>query len=132
MFAFLISSSDRPFEGLKRLLKEVGLDVWACQNCQESARLLDQTYPELIFTAATASDGNWSDIIRLAEEASVPTNLIVVGRHQNAELYLSTIDYGAFDFILPPFESDPMAHFVRVTVEDVRRRREAQAMRTGA
>lgn len=57
MFAFLISNGDGSLEGLKGLLKEVGPDVWVCHGCQESARLLDQTRPELIFTATTVSDG---------------------------------------------------------------------------
>ena len=70
--------------------------------------------------------------MNLAEKASVPTNVIVVGRYKDIDLYLSTMDCGAFDFILPPFEADPIAHVVRAAAENVRRRREERAMRAAA
>jgi len=131
-FALLVSDGHGSLETLRALLKSQGVEVWASSNCAEAARLYEQTHPELIFTAAQHVDGTWRDVIILAEKAAVPANVIVVGRHQNVRLYLGVMDYGAFDFILPPFEPEPIAHVVRVAAEDVRRRREAQAIEAAA
>lgn len=129
VFALLVSDGDESFEELKEMLKQVGLDVWISPTCEEVERLLDQTHPKLIFTATKFSDGNRSDIISVAEKATVLTNVIVVGRYEDTGLYFSTMENGSFDFIVPPFEADAIAHVVRAASEDVRRRREDHAKR---
>lgn len=126
-FALLVSDGDESFESLKALLKSGGMEVWNSRTRGEATRLLDQTHPELIFTATHLIDGSWMDIVNVADKAPVATNVIVVGRCKDVQLYLATIDQGAFDFVLPPFEVDPISHVVRVASEDVRRRREAQS-----
>lgn len=130
LFVLLASGGEKSFESLKVLLKRQGIDIWSSKTCEEVARLLNQTQPELIFTATKLSDRTWSDIVSLAEKASVATNVIVVGRFKDTRLYLETIENGAADFILPPFESDSIALVVRVAADDVRRRRESHAKET--
>ncbi len=129
LFALLVSDGDESFESLREVLKSSGTEVWNARTCAEAARLLDQTHPHLIFTATQHGDGTWRDIITLAEKASVATNVIVVGESKDIRLYIAAMEPGAFDFILPPFESEPVGHVIRVAAEDVRRRREAQAVR---
>jgi FixJ family two-component response regulator len=64
----------------------------------------------------------------LSESVSVPPNVIVVGEKKDIRIYILATDYGAFDFILPPFEDDAISHVVRVASESVRRRREFHAV----
>lgn len=116
-------------EDLKVQLKGLTIGTGHAGTCREAARLLEQTRPELIFTGTRLSDGTWKDIVNLAEKAQVAVNVIVVGVCKDTALYLSTMDYGAFDFILPPFERDVLDHVVRVASENVRRRREKEAIR---
>lgn len=132
LFALLVSDGDDSLEELRVLLKNQAIEAWSVRTCAEAERLLEQTHPELIFTGITLSDGTWIDIVGLTEKASLPTNAIVVGKCKDTSLYLSTMDYGAFDFILPPFEADAMDHVVRVAAENVRRQREQQAMKAVA
>lgn len=131
-FALLVSEGDKSFKKLKDLLKGQQIEVRSAQTCEEVARLLDQTHPELVFTNARLPGGTWSDVVRLAEKTSIPTNVIVVGRCKNTDLYLSAMDFGAFDFILPPFEPAPITHVARVAAENARRRREEQVRRAVA
>lgn len=132
VFALLVSAGDESFESLRTLLKAQGVEVWVSQSCKEAARLLEQTHPELIFTTTQLIDGTWCDMVIMAENASAPANVIVAGRFKDHRLHVAAIDYGAFDFILPPFESESVGQVVRVAAEDVRRRREAQALRAVA
>lgn len=132
LFALLVSGKDDFLRDLKSLLREMSVEIWSVHTCDEAARLLDQTHPELIFTAEELSDGTWNEIVALTERTTVATNVIVVGTHGDTDLYLSTMDYGAFDFILPPFETAPIAHVIRVAGENARRRREEQARKAVA
>lgn len=130
LFALLIPGKSTSFTNLKALLNAQFVEVWSAGNCQEAARLFHQTHPELIFTDTELSDGSWKDIIGLAEDTSVPTNVIVVGHCNDLRLQITTIDYGAFDFILPPFDSESLAHVVTVAGNNTRLRREEQSIRT--
>ncbi len=128
----LVSGADEPFEDLRVLLERAGLDVQNSESCDEAAQLLDRTKPALIFTSIRLPDGTWSDVVSMARKASAPANVIVVGKYMDTQFYISTMDGGAFDFILPPFEADPISHVVRVAAENARRRREEQAISTAA
>ena len=133
LFALAVShEEDRCIQELKAALKKQQIEIYSAESCEEVARLLDQTHPELVFTAKLLSDGTWRDVIHLAENVSVPTSVIVVSKDDDTRFYLSAMDYGAFDFILPPFEEDAIAHVVRAASESVRRRRESQAIKAVA
>ena len=127
-FALLVSNGNDSLNQLKILLKSLGIETWSANSCHEVSQLLEQTHPELIFSSPRIENGSWADVLGLTEKAPVPTNVIVVGKHKDTDLYLSTMDRGAFDFILPPFEADPIGHVVRVAAEDVRRRRQELAL----
>ncbi|MBI4166935.1 MAG: response regulator [Acidobacteria bacterium] len=123
-FAVLVHDRTNPIEPLKVLLKGQAVETWSAKTCDEVARLLDQTQPELVITDTRLQDGTWVDVINLAEKAAVPTNVIVVGSHDDTKLYITAMQNGAFDFILPPFEVKSVAHVLRVAVDNVRHRRE--------
>ncbi|HKT13070.1 MAG TPA: response regulator [Terriglobia bacterium] len=129
LFALLVASElDDCIQELKAVLKQQQIEIYSAETCEEVERLLDQTHPELVFTAKLLNDGTWRDVIHMAENVSVPTNVIVVSHHNDIRFYISAMDYGAFDFILPPFETDAIAHAVRMASESVRRKRVSQAM----
>lgn len=127
-FALLVSGRNDPLDDLKAALKNQGIEIWSARSCEEVEHLLDQTHPELVFTDTSLSDGTWANIVSLAEQASVPTAVVVVAAHPDTQLYISTMEHGAFDFIVPPFEADAMNHVLRTAVESVRRQRDRQAM----
>ena len=83
--------------------------------------------PELVFTDTQLPDGTWSDVVRLAEGARAPVNVIVVSRLVDIPLYVRAIEQGAFDFITPPFESADLAYVIRCAAGNVLRRREIEA-----
>ena len=65
----------------------------------------------------------------MAERASSRVDVIVVwsqGRYQ-ARLYLSALEGGAFDSVLPPFELEALEFVVESAQPDVRRRKSARA-----
>ncbi|HEX5411255.1 MAG TPA: hypothetical protein VFZ27_05280 [Terriglobia bacterium] len=123
LFALLVDREKYSFMDLISLLSELSVEALRAQNCAEVAHLLDHTHPELIFTGTEVSDGSWRDIVELVELTSVPTNVVVVGKYQDTDLYRTTMENGAFDFILPPFEREPLAQLVSAAADDVRSQR---------
>lgn len=132
LVTLLVSDEDNSLESLAAVLTSRGVGVSNSRTCTEAAHLLNQTHPEIIFTTVLHDDGTWRNIVTLAENAPVPTNVIVVGNTDDYRLYIAAMDYGAFDFIVPPFESEPIGHVVRVAAESARRRRESQALKAVA
>ena len=129
VFALLVHDRPSPLESLKTDLKNLSVKTWSARSLDEAAKLLDQTHPELVFTDTQFADGTWSEVVSLAERAGAPANVIVVGSHVDIKVYISAMESGAFDFIVPPLEPESLAHVVGVAIDNVRRRREAEAVK---
>lgn len=125
--ALLVYDQAHPLELLDLPLKEMAVEVRKVRTCDEAADLIKHTHPQIVFTDTHLSDGSWVDILNMATEAEVPTNVIVVGTTTDTQLYVSAIERGAFDFVVPPFEHEGLAYVVRSAEQDVRSRREALA-----
>ncbi len=127
-FVLLASEQMGPLDDLRDLLKSLSIGTWIAHSCEELARLSEQTHPEIIFTETRLCDGTWRDVVKIAEHASRPTNVVVVGRCHGAKFDLDAMEQGAFDIILAPFESETATHIVKVVIEDVHQRRQVQQM----
>ncbi len=123
LFALVVKGEPELFESLHSTLKELSILSYTVQTRLEAARLLAQTEPQLVFTATSFQDGNWLDVLGLVEKAGVTSNVIVVAARGDLKLYLSAMDRGAFDFIVPPFESESLGYVIRSAQLDVTHRR---------
>ena len=121
----LFHEPSSPLRALRQALRGQGVETREVQTCQETVRLLAGAEPpELVFTDTQLPDGNWADVVRLAEESPAPVNVIVVSRVVDVPFYVETLQSGAFDFIAPPFEPAGLAHIVRVAAGNVASRRQ--------
>ncbi len=130
--ALLVQAQPDPCDALRMELEEHAMDIRIARNCGEAAMILwsDQP-PHLVFTEVQLADGHWSDVLTLAAKASAPVNVIVVAAHVDVGFYISAIERGAFDFIVPPFAAPELLHIVRSAAQNALSRRQAQAL-TGA
>jgi DNA-binding NtrC family response regulator len=127
LFALLIHEQSEPFESLRRALKELSVETYSIATCKEAQELISQCHPQIIFTESSVADGSCMKVFNMAEAADVPLSVIVVGAVPDMRLYLSVMERGAFDFIAPPFEHDPLNFVVRSAALNAHRRREAAA-----
>jgi DNA-binding NtrC family response regulator len=126
-FALLVHDRPVPFESLKSALKNLNVEVSSVHSVEAAERLIPQTEPDLIFTDTALPDGSWPDVIGLADKCHTPMNVIVVSPYKDIKLYLSALDRGAYDFLLPPFEHNTLDFVVACAGEDTRHRRHARA-----
>ena len=122
----LVSDGREPFEKLALVLYNQGVITCRAESSAEVPVLLEQPDPpQLIFTDTTLSDGTWVDVVGLAARHWVP--VIVVSRLVDHELYVQSLEHGAFDFVVPPFISADLAHIVRCAAWYRTNRRASQA-----
>jgi len=130
LFALLIHDGREPFEDLRRTLKDLSVETFSVETCQEARELIAQCKPQLVFTENSLADGSWVSIQQMAEDADVPLSVIVVG--SDSRNYLSVMERGAFDFVAPPFEHEPLNCVVRCAAAEALRKREVSAQRSFA
>ena len=107
----MICDQREPAEGLKEVLRSLGMEIRHLHTCQEASGLLKQPdSAEMIFTDTVLSDGTWEDVLRLAKESHDFLPVIVVSRIPDVDLYLETLENGAFDFVTPPFLTYDLAN----------------------
>jgi len=82
--------------------------------------------PQVVFTDTLYADGDWKDVVHLAQGARQATNVVVVSRLEDVRLYLDTIDFGAFDFIAPPYRESDVSHLVHCVARNAAGRRKDQ------
>ncbi|HLY60557.1 MAG TPA: response regulator [Terriglobia bacterium] len=127
IFAILIHDQPGPLDSLKLVLRDLSVETFSVTSLEEARRLIPQTSPHILFTATSVADGSWTDVIYLAEQADIPLNVIVVSANKDIKLYITALERGAYDFVLPPFEPLALDIVVRSAGENVRHRRRALA-----
>jgi len=127
IFALLVHERSEPFETLRRTLKDLSVETFSVGTCKEAVDLITNCKPHIVFTDSAVSDGSWVSISNIAEQAEVPVSVIVVGTVPDTKLYLSVMERGAFDFIAPPFEHEPLNFVIRSAALNAHRRRELTA-----
>ena len=124
VYALVVHERAEPCEALKLVLRRLHVDTFSVGSCAEAAHLLEQTQPHLIFTDTKLPDGTWIDVVTLAEDAEVPICAILVGASGDPELLQSALNYGALDYVSPPFDTESISQLLNQAMAWVRTRRE--------
>lgn len=109
----LVSNGDALMTALNRALAPCPLEVRLLRSCQEACvELGSSTTAEVIFTDVQLPDGDWRQLLSLARERATRVEVIVVSRFVDIDLYLDTLEAGAFDFVVPPFRTEELGYVV--------------------
>ena len=127
LFALLVHDQSESFESLKYTLRDLSVETYSVTTCKEAEALISQCRPHMIFTAKSVEDGSWASILNIADSADVPLSVIVVAAHPDTRFYVSVMERGAFDFVVPPFEREPLSFVTRSAALYTHRRRDALA-----
>jgi len=127
ILTLLLHETGGPLDALIAALDSQAMRVnWAESFREAMPVLTGANPPHLVFTQSSLPDGDWADVVSLAEKATKPVNVIVVGRLANEKLYLQAMTQGAFDFIVPPLSGYDLTHVLYCAIGNVLGRREAQ------
>ena len=132
VFALLVHDHPETFESLRRTLKDLSVETYSVTSCKEAEDLISQCRPHIIFTDSSLMDGSWVNVLNMADAADVPLSVIVVSATPNTRHYLSVMEHGAYDFVTPPFEHEPLNFVVQSAALNTHRRRQAVALSAAA
>jgi two-component system response regulator PilR (NtrC family) len=127
VFALIVHERPEPCQGLKLVLRRLGVDTVSVGGCEEAEHLLEQTHPHLLFTDTKLPEGTWIDVLNLAECAPAANCAILVNASKDPELFRAARDYGAFDCVSPPFKTETISELIQRAIRFVQADRDRQA-----
>jgi DNA-binding NtrC family response regulator len=105
----------------------LSVETYSVATCKEAQELITHCKPHIVFAENSVADGSWVSILNMAEAEDVPLSVVVVGSVPDTRHYVSVLERGAFDFVAPPFEHEPLNFVVRAAALAAHRHREASA-----
>ena len=103
----LVHDRPAPLATVGSQLASQGSELRHARTCGEAAAILwSNAPPHVVLTDVSLPDGNWTDVLKLAEGAPEAVNVIVVSPFWEIGFYIDTVECGAFDFLAPPFVPD--------------------------
>jgi len=107
----MVSGGGMTYLALRKVLDEAGVQVHLAGSCAEAEKILKALkIPAVLFSDTALPDGTWLDVLSLATQARWRVPVIVVSRVVDINLYISALEYGASDFIVPPFYRQDISH----------------------
>jgi len=114
----LVSGGGGTHLALRKVLDEAGMHVCLAGSCAEVQTALKAfKAPAVVFSDAALPDGTWLDVLSLARQTRRRVPVIVVSRVVDINLYISVLENGASDFIVPPFYQQDISHVLRCAVQ---------------
>lgn len=88
---------------LSRMLHGLPIDVHQVESLQQARAKLQQEDYSVILTEAALSDGNWLDVLELAQRFRVDLEVIVTDPQADARFWAESLNRGAYDLLAQPF-----------------------------
>lgn len=122
--ALLVHHRNDRFYTLQLVLEALSIRVTRARSAMEAGKqLCEKPCPQLVLSDTVLPDGNWMDVLDIAAKAVEPVNVIIVSARADTELYLDTMDHGAFDFMTDSFTVPQVVHILKCALDDISRRR---------
>ena len=111
--ALLVHDQEEPLGGLTHILENLHFEIVRTRSCSEALHALkEECAPSLVFTDVTLPDGTWEDVVHGLEASPGAGDVILVSRVIDDHLYITALESGASDFVVPPFRESDVAYIV--------------------
>jgi two-component system, NtrC family, response regulator len=124
----ILTGAQETRSALSRIFAHHGWDVREGAAKADAAEWLTREPARLIVTDSKLPDGNWLDILALAQEVAPEIQVVVTDPHADEALWAEVLYRGAFDVIVQPLDEHEV---VRVGQSAVRSRDRARRAMTG-
>ncbi|HEX5414002.1 MAG TPA: response regulator [Terriglobia bacterium] len=116
----IVSGSGEIDPLLSRALHEAGVMVRVVRSCAEAEELLNGVIvPAALFCETSLPEDTWADIVKLTAEARTRIPVVVVSRLVDIDLYISALENGAADFIVPPLCQQDVAQVMSCAIQKI-------------
>lgn len=107
-----ISSYSQDRLALSRILGHTAWTVEHASSLAEASEILRSTAAPVLICSQNLPDGDWKDVLTLAERMDVRSELIVVAEHADERLWAEVLNLGAYDVLTKPFRDSQVFHVV--------------------
>ena len=104
---------------LGKVLNDAGVTVRLAKTCAEARDVVAKCdVPCVLFSDVSLPDGTWIDILTLANEGERNIPVILLSRVVDIALYISALEAGACDFVVPPYYHQDIAHILKCAANE--------------
>lgn len=88
-----------------------------CDTGAEALQLIESELPEVILLDLNLPDVQGMDILRHVHENGIATEVIIITAHGSVDVAVDAMRYGAFDFLVKPFDAKRLRVTLRNALE---------------
>ena len=129
-FALLVHDHPEPCGELEKLLKFLSVETSCINSRFATGQMTAHSKPPLVFIDMFLTDNSWVNVLDFFMKSDLAPNVIIVGPRLDIELYVSSIERGAYSYVAPPFTPEGLNAIVYSAWADVRDRRESKERAT--
>ncbi len=99
------------------MLTREGYAVSSAKNGREAIRMLESEKYDLLLCDIRLGDITGLDVLRASKSASPDTVVIMISAYSSAETAVEAMNYGAYDYVPKPFNTDELQETIAKALE---------------
>lgn len=109
----IVDDEEDALENCRRILSRVPYDCIGTSNPGHALTLLEREHPGLVLTDLRMPKIDGIEVLTAAKRVDPAVQVVLVTAHATIETAVTSMRYGAFDYITKPFTSDELIQVVR-------------------
>ena len=97
---------------LTEMLKPLSIPLEQAPDLRRAKSRLDQQTYGVILTEARLPDGNWEDLLKVADKASVDSTVVVTDPFADAGFWADVLQLGGYDVLAQPFSCSEVQRII--------------------
>lgn len=109
----VVGAPAKHLEGLRASLQSLDCDVSYARGlfpCVSS--MMKREVIPVVFFDLESSAGSYPDLLEELRETSIPTRIVVTSRKDDMGDYLDAMQFGAYDYVVSPFDRNELVRIV--------------------
>ena len=109
----IVDDEEDALENCRRILSRVPYDCIGTSNPGQALALLEREHPGLVLTDLRMPKMDGIEVLTAAKRFDPAVQVVLVTAHATIETAVTSMRYGAFDYITKPFTSEELIQVVR-------------------
>jgi len=109
----IVDDEEDALENCRRILSRVPYDCIGTSNPSQALTLLEREHPGLVLTDLRMPKMDGIEVLTAAKRLDPGVQVVLVTAHATIETAVTSMRYGAFDYITKPFTSEDLIQVVR-------------------
>ncbi|HET9575664.1 MAG TPA: response regulator, partial [Nitrospira sp.] len=113
----IVDDEEDALENCRRILSRVPYECVAASNPRDALQILEREQPGLVLTDLRMPHMDGIDVLTAAKRVDPAIQVVLLTAHATIETAVTSMRYGAFDYITKPFTSTELVQVVRRAFE---------------